>query len=411
MRRSERWREVPPTAGLPARWRDWWPFGARAPLQPDGVVDAQLECSGTACLVVALTALAQQSHRREVIVPAYTCPLVPLAIAHCGLRVRLCDTRTGGFDLDDDALRALCNEETLAIVPTHLGGRVADVAAARAAANAVGAAVIEDAAQAWGATHGDEPVGLAGDAGFFSLAVGKGITLYEGGVLVARDPAVRARLRTASATAIRSRPAMEIRRLLELAGYTLAYRPLGLRWVYGWPHRRALARGDWVDAVGDRFSPDLPLHGVSRWRRRIGERAAVRWPAYAARLQAQARQRIPRLEAIPGVQVLKDRPGANGTWPFLIALLPSQAVRNAALAALATMPLGVTRLFVHALPDYDYLRPYLDATAAVPHARDFAARTLTISNSPWLDDAAFGQVLARLRAALQPGSDTASSKA
>jgi dTDP-4-amino-4,6-dideoxygalactose transaminase len=410
MSASER-REVPPTAGLPPRWADWWPFGARAPLRPDGISHAQLECSGTACLVVALTALRRNNPRTEVVIPAYTCPLVALAVAHCGLRARLCDTVPGGFDFDPAGLGAACGPQTLAVVPTHLGGRVADVAVARRAADACGAAVVEDAAQAWGATSGGRPVGLAGDIGFFSLAVGKGITLYEGGVLVARDPAMRARLAAASADVIHPHAAWETRRLAELAGYTLCYGPRGLRWVYGRPHRRALAHGDWILAVGDRFSPDIPLHRVSRARRRVGERAAVRWPAYAAALRAQAQRRLPLLEAIPGVRVLQDQGDAAGTWPFLIVLLPSRAARDAALAALAMVPLGVTRLFIRALPDYDYLAPYLDAAAAVPNARDFAARTLTISNSLWLDDAGFARVLAGLRGALGHAARAGSANA
>jgi hypothetical protein len=55
----------------------------------------------------------------------------------------------------------------------------------------------------------------------------------------------------------------------------------------------------------------------------------------------------------------------------------------------------VSRLFIHALPDYAYLRGVV-ADADVPNARRFAATTLTISNSPWLGDADFEAVCAVL---------------
>src|SRR5438132_1456732 len=61
-----------------------------------------------------------------------------------------------------------------------------------------GAAVIEDAAQSLGAMHRGTPVGTIGDVGFYSLAAGKGLTLYEGGVLVARDAGLRRQLRETS---------------------------------------------------------------------------------------------------------------------------------------------------------------------------------------------------------------------
>src|SRR5437763_4792432 len=158
----DRWREIPPTAGLPLEWRDF--VRARRPFESAlaemlEVPEAQVECSGTAALIVALTALRTLSSRRRVIVPAYTCPLVVLAITHCGLQPVACDVRANGFDLAPEQLQALCDDDTLAVLPTHLGGRLADVAAAATIARAAGAWVIEDAAQALGATS----VGLRGD--------------------------------------------------------------------------------------------------------------------------------------------------------------------------------------------------------------------------------------------------------
>ena len=68
---------------------------------------------------------------------------------------------------------------------------------------------------------------------------------------------------------------------------------------------------------------------------------------------------------------------------------------DAALERLWTSRLGVSRLFIHALPDYDYLTTIVPR-ADVPNARDFAARTLTISNSLWLGDEDFEQVCGEL---------------
>lgn len=154
--------ELPPTAGLPLRWRDFAPGAPAVALGPAlarmlevDPATVAVTCSGTAALVLALSALQRTSARRSVIVPAYTCPLVAIAVAHCGLRLRLCDTRPGHFEMDPDALAALCDDDTLAIVPAHLGGRLADLGAPLRAARAAGAWVIEDAAQALGARHAD----------------------------------------------------------------------------------------------------------------------------------------------------------------------------------------------------------------------------------------------------------------
>ena len=103
---------VPPTAGLPLRLSDLLPWGSRdlsqALAQWLGVPAVQLECSGTSGLMVALRSLKTlKPERSEVIAPAYTCPLVALAIAQCGLQLRLCDLSANTLDMDAERLRAL----------------------------------------------------------------------------------------------------------------------------------------------------------------------------------------------------------------------------------------------------------------------------------------------------------------
>ncbi len=383
-------REIPPTAGLPLRWRDFVPGGE--PLEQGLArflnVDAvQIECSGTAALVVALTALKQQSRRNRVVLPAYTCPLVAIAVAHCGLTPILCDLRPGYFEFDPQALDQACNADTLAVIPTHLGGRVADLAPALDIARRTGAYVIEDAAQALGATWNGQSVGLAGDIGFFSLAVGKGLTTFEGGVLIAKEPVMREKLREASARIIPRSLYWETRRLAELTGYAALYNPTGLHYAYGNALRRNIGQGRLVEAVGDDFDFGIPLHRVGRYRRSIGAHALARLPGFLKRLESQAMHRIGEL----GRPVLQDTQNGRGPWPFLMVMLPSAQARDAALGLLWGAGLGVSRLFIHALPDYGYLR-HLFPEAMTPNARDFAGRMLTVSNSLWLSDDQFGNI-------------------
>ena len=127
--------ENPPTAGLPLKWSDWWPAGQSLTSRVSEQLHLpplQLTCSGTAALIIALTTLAQQqSQRKTVIVPAYTCPLVALAVHHCGLQLQLCDLKPSSIDMDIAQLSTLLNEQVLAVIPTHLGGRVTDVSPIR----------------------------------------------------------------------------------------------------------------------------------------------------------------------------------------------------------------------------------------------------------------------------------------
>lgn len=392
--------EVPPTAGLPLRLTDLWRRGAvsfaAALSEVLGVPDPQIECSGTACLIIALSALREGSSRRTIIIPAYTCPLVPLAIAHCGLKVRLCDNAPGHFDFDMNRLQALCDSDTLAVVPTHLAGRVADVKAAKRCADNVGAWVVEDAAQALGATSDGISVGMLGDIGFFSLAVGKGLSLFEGGVLVARDAQMRAALRRVADRMIQSDLPREILRSVQLLGYGALYRPRLLAWVYGSPLRRALAHGDWVAAAADQCSGDIPLHRIGAWRQLVGAQALTRLRTFQSELATRAASRVEQLKSIDGVSVLGDWLGAVGTWPLLVVWFESPLVRHAILTSLWPAGVGVGVLFARPLTDYAFLRSIVPSDS-VPRACDFAARTITISNSAWLDNARFERIVRGIR--------------
>lgn len=403
-------REIPPTAGLPLQGADLLP-GPGDLAQAAGawlsLPTPQLECSGTAALVVVLSALAQQCSRRTVIVPAYTCPLVAWAVVHCGLQVRVCDLAPDSVDLDTEQLRQLIDDDTLAVVPTHLGGRVADVGAVIGIARSRGVFVVEDAAQALGATCRGQSVGMQGDAGFFSLAAGKGLSIFEGGLLVSARDDLRAHFREWSDERIPDSARRELQRTLELLGYWAFYRPRGLHFVYGEPLRRALDQDDPVGAVGDRFSASIPLHRVGHWRQSIGRHALTRLPAFIEKTKQQAFARRRRLLDM-GLVVPGDRPNEQGVWPFLMVLLPTAAQRDAVLDRLWRSGRGVSRLFIHVLPDYPELRAVVP-DADVPNARDLAARMLTISNSPWMDETSFAMVcdvLGEAMGAGRPGAVT-----
>ncbi|MCO6514199.1 MAG: DegT/DnrJ/EryC1/StrS family aminotransferase [Snodgrassella sp.] len=381
--------ENPPTAGLPLKWRDWLPTQqslADSVSTQLNLPPLQVTCSGTAALIIALTALSQQHPmRKTVIVPAYSCPLVALAIHHCGLQIQLCDLKPDSIDLDTAQLTTLLNEHVLAVIPTHLGGRVTDIDAVKQLAQPLQISVIEDAAQALGAE-----VGKHGDVVLFSLAAGKGLTMYEGGLLTAADTQLRRNLQTTASRLLPFRPKWEALRTVELLGYTALYNPTGLYFAYGYSRRKALRQQQWIAAVGDDFDFAIPLHRVSRWRQNVAVNALQRLPIFLHTLQQQAEQRIQKLQSITGIQVIIDQHG-QGVWPFLMVLMPTGQHRDAVLNQLWASPLGVTRLFIHTLAQYDYLRPIVP-TVVMPNAEDFAARMLTITNSPWLTDAQFSQI-------------------
>lgn len=394
-------REVPPTAGLPLRWSDFFGGGELEPALRNflGVNWLKVECSGTACLIIALRYLKSKSDRSTVVVSGYTCPLVAIAVAQAGLKIQLCDTAPDSYDFNAGQLEEQCNEDTLAIIVTHFGGLAADVAAARSVADKVGAFLIEDNAQSLGAKLQGQPLGTMSDIGIFSLSAGKGLTIYQGGFMVASDPEVQSGLDKMSAELVRSNFLLEMYRTAELIGYGMFYSPDGMRYVYGDALRAQLAKGNRAQAVGDVFPLQTELARVGTLRKRVGASAINRLPAHVAAARRQALQRVATLKTVDGVKILDEPDGCEGSWPFLTVVFAHEDDCEKTLATLWAAGVGVTKLFVNSLTGYDYLAKIVPRTN-IPNSDSFAARTLTVSNSQWLSDSEFSFIVRTIQASV-----------
>ena len=132
----------------------------------------------------------------------------------------------------------------------------------------------------------------------------------------------------------------------------------------------------------------------------MGARALRRLEAFQQQASGQARLRIAQLQAC-GLEVVQDAvPRAQGVWPVILLRMPSQQARDAVLRAHWGGGCGLSLPFVHVLPDYGRYDHVLGAARddAVSQARDWAQRLLAISNSPWLDDERFADLLDTLAA-------------
>ena len=156
--------------------------------------------NGTDALTLALLSLALPPGA-EVIVPAFTYVATLEAAALLGLRPVLVDVRPDTFNVDPAAVRAALSPRTGAVVAVHLFGQCADLEALTAICQAAGVALIEDNAQALGATYAlaDGRVvyaGTVGEVGTTSFFPSKNLgCLGDGGALLTRDAARAARLR------------------------------------------------------------------------------------------------------------------------------------------------------------------------------------------------------------------------
>lgn len=132
----------------------------------------------------------------EVLVPANTFIATILAISKVGCVPVLVEPEEASFLLSADNLEAHITPKTKGIMPVHLYGQLANMSGINALAKKHDLLVIEDAAQAHGASDNGQTAGSCGDAAGFSFYPGKNLgALGDGGAVTTNDDALAAIVR------------------------------------------------------------------------------------------------------------------------------------------------------------------------------------------------------------------------
>lgn len=132
----------------------------------------------------------------EVIVPAHTFIATWLAVSAVGAQVVGVDVDPRTYNIDINLLGAAVTPRTRAIIVVHLYGQPAAMDELREFANARGLRLIEDAAQAHGATYKQRKAGALADAAAFSFYPTKNLgAMGDGGAVVTADEALASRIR------------------------------------------------------------------------------------------------------------------------------------------------------------------------------------------------------------------------
>jgi dTDP-4-amino-4,6-dideoxygalactose transaminase len=151
--------------------------------------------SGTDALVLALRA-CEVGPGDEVITVAHTAVATVAAIRLAGATPVLVDVEPHTYTMDPQALEAAITSATRAVIPVHIYGQAADLAAIQAITRRHGIFLIEDCAQAHGATLDGRPLGSFGDLAAFSFYPTKNLgALGDGGAVVGQDVALLERVR------------------------------------------------------------------------------------------------------------------------------------------------------------------------------------------------------------------------
>jgi len=143
--------------------------------------------SGTDALLLSLRALGV-GPGDEVICPTFTFFATAGVISRLGAKPVFVDIDEKSFNIDPDSIAKAINSKTKAIIPVHLYGQIADMDQIRALADKHGLPIVEDAAQAIGATYKGKKAGSFGATACFSFFPSKNLGAYgDAGFITTND--------------------------------------------------------------------------------------------------------------------------------------------------------------------------------------------------------------------------------
>lgn len=318
---------------------------------------AAFYASGTAALAAAVLAAVRVTGkaRPEVLLPGYGCPDLVSAVLYAGARPVLVDVEPEKPQLALAALSAALSADTAAVVAVHLFGLRERLEPLRAAAESVGAVLIEDSAQAF------DPALWNSELVVLSFGRGKPVSLLGGGAVLWRQAELGA--------ALPQPPAGDGRGFaLRALPYNLLRRP-SLYWL-----PRSLPG---LGLGQTRFRPLTAIEGMDRRRRMLLPLALARYLQRGRCAQWAVRAML--AEVGDGFVDLAERCGEPPTrrllrYPVLAA---SAELRQRALAELTRQGLGASAMYGAALVDIPGVAEACGA-AVTPAAADLARRLLTL---------------------------------
>jgi dTDP-4-amino-4,6-dideoxygalactose transaminase len=257
---------------------------------------------------------------RTVLLPANTCYIVLWAVQRAGCRPHLVDIDAQTGNLTPAALEAAQVERPAAVIPCHLYGLPAPMAALTRWAQARGVLLIEDAAQAVGGMVDGRPAGAWGDAAVYSFGAGKILDQGMGGALLTNDPAFARE----AERLLRSTPVWSADHAAHAEQWA------GLYWAL---HQHEAANPRLPTLYPDLYAwyGDLTVHRVpeSHWGGLVARIQAL--PAERTRREMAAARYDALLARLPDAETLPRPPGTM-LWRY--PLLTPDHQRDALLAAL-----------------------------------------------------------------------------
>lgn len=328
--------------------------------------------AGLAILLRALKSVAS-SDKDEVVLPSYTCFSVAASVVKAGLRPRIVDVDPTTLDYDPQALKLADCSRAVALIATNLYGLPNDLPALSAFAREHQLFLIDDAAQAMGASIGGRASGSWGDAGLFSLDKGKNVSAIDGGIVVTHSSAIASAMRKE----LDELPAPPVSEVMAGVAKALVYSVMLRPSLYWIPNRiPQLGLGKTV------FSTEFPLERPIPALTSLAVVMLQHLDEFTALRKKNAEALIAGLRNVSGIQLVAPRADAVPVYLRLPILIADREARRRALTELRLAGIGASGSYPASLADVQELQPWTASAGPVTGGRHIADRIVTLPTHP-----------------------------
>ena len=331
--------------------------------------------TGLVCLLLALGL-----DKREIIVPAWTCVVVPHAVVFSGNEPVFVDCAPNHYNMDLGLAQREINERTGAVVATSLFGHPVDLEALDALREAhPGLPVIQDYAHAFFCTSQGRPVHKEGIAALFGLNISKLMTSIFGGMVTTDDDRLAQRLRAQRDRLVHAAHWTKAwHRRLYLCASAAALWPPAYRLV------NRLERGGWLDAFVRYFDEGaiaMPADWTTAMTAPEARVGLMQCGKYRDIVETRRNNAKTYSQMLAGIASLRLPPWDDGaTWSHYTALTPQ---REHLLEQALGQGVQLGRLIEYNIPDMTAYRQR-SGHRDCPQARAFARQSINLPL--WGDD-------------------------
>jgi len=285
-----------------------------------------------------------------VAIPAYTCFTVPASVVRAGLRIFPVDVDPETLDVNPSELRAVPPERLLCVLACNLFGLVSDVRCLRAIARAKGAFLVDDAAQALGASRGGQRAGAMGDVGFYSLGRGKALAAGAGGLIVTQNDEIARALRDEDAAL----PTPSLPDRFGLFAKTLLYAVFLRPRLYWIPNSLAFLKLGLTE-----YDPKFPASQSSGIPLAILDQLSAGLAETNRRRRGKAQILAEALAGHPHFMIPTPAQDSQPAYIRFPVIARDQAVRDQALSQLRAAGIGASPGYPSAICDIEDLRQHM----------------------------------------------------